>query len=369
MESIYSFIKSYIPNAKRDPKEDYLTQILAWTLVNISGFRQQFIGFLVGRLESPLFTELSEESTQVQTQYSNENGFIDMLIWADGNGFIFEHKIDSSLSINQIEKYRQAISSMHEGIFYTVLITATRMQHTQQADIKLVWADVYDFILEVIDDYDNHERFLLEQLTAYLKQQGLGRMDPVNMDNILGYFPGMELESKLDVLFERVMEVDWTAKCSYLNSIQNDTYSPVYNKRRWGRKGIDFFSSWKPGIFAGFIMDVKDHGLLPAEVTNGPDFVIFLEHVYDKKRPELMEKRSRFMGSPNFNELNRRLVQNSGSFEYLPGLEKSPWRLVVLRKPAKEIFNGTSTLEEQVKALRDAICEGLDLITQDNLVL
>ncbi len=369
MDSIYSFIKSYIPNAKRDPKEDYLTQILAWTLINIPGFRQEFIGFLVEHLENPLFTDLSEESTQVQTQYSNENGFIDMLMWAEGNGFIFEHKIDSTLSIKQIEKYRQAVNRMHEGTFYTVLITATRMQHTQQTDIKLIWAEVYDFVLGVIDNFDNHERFLLEQLTAFLKEQGLGKMDPVNMDNILGYFPGMELEGKLDILIERMMTVDWRALCSNLSTFQNDTYSPVFNKKRWGRKGIDFFSAWRPGVFAGFIMGVKDHGLKPMDVTGGPDFVMLLEYVYDKKNLDLMQKRSRFMSSQNFVELNRRLLQDSGTFEYLPGIEKSPWRLIVLRKPIKEIFYGTSTLEEQVNALRETIYEGLELISQDNLVL
>lgn len=256
MEPIYSFIKSYIPNTKCDPKEDYLTQILAWTLINIPGFRQQFIDFLLERIENPLFANLLEESTQVQTQYSDENGFIDMLVWDGSRGFIFEHKIDSTLSMNQIEKYRQAISSMHIGDFYTVLITATRMQHTQPADIELIWVDVYDFVLGVTNNYDNHEQFLLEQLNAYLKQQGLGRMDPVSMDNIMGYIPRMELESKLDALFERVMEVDWRARCSNLNTFQNNayfpTYFPTYYRKRWGRKGIEFFSPWRPGIFAGF---------------------------------------------------------------------------------------------------------------------
>jgi len=368
MESIYSFIKSYIPNAKRDPKEDYLTQIIAWTLMKVPGFRQQFISFLIERLENPRFIGLSQEDTQVQTQYSNENGFIDMLMSAEGNGFIFEHKIGSTLSMNQIEKYRQAVRSTHEGTFYTVLITATRMQHTQKADIKLIWADVYDFALGVIDSYDNHERFLLEELTAYLKQQGLGRMDPVNMDNILGYFPGMELESKLDVLFERVLEVDWRAQCSYPGAFQKDTYAPVYNRKRWGRKGIDFFNPWKPGIFAGFLMDGTDHALQPLDAAKGPDFVVFLEHSYKKKESELMEERSRFIKSPNFVELNRRLFQNSGTFDYLPGIEKSPWRLIVLRKPMKEIFNDTSTLEEQFNALRNAISEGINLLAQDNLI-
>lgn len=115
-------------------------------------------------------------------------------------------------------------------------------------------------------------------------------------------------------------------------------------------------------------MDGKDHGLQPIDATKGPDFVFFLEYGYLKKKPELMEQRSRFINSPNFIELNRRRVHNSGTFEYLPGIEKSPWRLIVLRKPMKDVFINTSTFEEQVNGVRDAIFEGINLITQDDLM-
>lgn len=75
---------------------------------------------------------------------------------------------------------------MHEGTFYTVLITATRMQHTQQADIKLIWADLYDFVLGIIDNFDNHERFLLEQLTFFLT--GIGKNGSSKHGEHIGIF-------------------------------------------------------------------------------------------------------------------------------------------------------------------------------------
>lgn len=364
MDSIYSFIKSYIPNSNRDPKEDFLTQILAWTLMNVPKFRQEYIRFLVSQINSPNFFELPEEKTIIKTQYANKNGYIDMFIRGESNGFIVEHKIDSALSTNQIDKYKVAISKEFKGTFYTVLITTTHMQHTQQADVMLIWADVYDFLLSIIDEFDSQEKFLLQQLASYLKQQGLGRMDPVNMDNILGYFPGMQLESKLDVLFGRIVGTDWKTHCQNLGTVPNSTYNPTFHNKRWGRKGIEFFSTWEPGIFAGVIMDGQDHKLEPLDKENGPDFVVILEYDFNKNDKQLMAKRNQYIGSSNFLELKRRIEADPKGFDYIDGLEKSPWRVIVLRKPLMEIFAGTESTEEQVNALRDSIFEGIELLTQ-----
>ncbi|MCC5890765.1 MAG: hypothetical protein JJU01_09350, partial [Alkalibacterium sp.] len=204
--------------------------------------------------------------------------------------------------------------------------------------------------------------------SEYLKQQGLGRMNPVDMDNILGYFPGMQLESKLDIMFERLTTLDWRLHCQYLNTFQNDKYLPSFNKKRWGRKGIDFYTSWKPGIFAGVIMDGSDHGLKPADESNGPDFVVILEYDYAKKDPTIMERRNYFLSSTNFRELSDRLNSNSGSFEYLSKLDKSPWRVIVLRQSLKDILTGTNTMQEQIGAMRNSIIEGINLLTQDDLL-
>lgn len=368
MDSLYSFIKSYIPSSKRDPKEDFLTQILAWTLINITDFKRDYIQFLNTHLKSPILTNVSEDSVLVETQYTNESGYIDMLIREGNSGFIIEHKIDSPLSPDQIAKYKKAIEKQYSGTFYTVLITTTHMQQTQEADINLIWADVYDFILSKIDGYENSEYFLLKQLSDYLKQQGLGRMDPINLEHILGYFPGMQLENNLDKIFERLSGIDWQSHCQNIKDWQTEFLSPTFKKKRWGRKGIDFYNCWDPGVFAGVIMDGSDHSLMPADESQGPDFVVILEYEYEKNNVDITEKRNKFLWSSNFLELNKRLKINSGSFEYLPVLEGSPWRVIVLRKPLKDVLLGTSTTEEQISAMKDSICEGINLLTQDDLL-
>lgn len=368
MDSIYSFIKSYIPSSKRDPKEDFLTQILAWTLINIPEFKQDYIQFFNKHIDTPVLMDFSEDSILIETQYTNESGYIDMLIREENSGFIIEHKIDSSLSPNQIDKYKKAIEKQYNGTFYTVLITTTHMQHRQEADINLIWADIHDFILGKIDGYENHEHFLLKQLSDYLKQQGLGRMDPINLEHILGYFPGMQLENNLDKIFERLSGTDWPAHWQNIKGSKTESFLPTFKKKRWGRKGIDFYNSWDPGIFAGVIMDGTDHRLLPSDESQGPDFVVILEYDYEKNNDEITEKRNNFLWSSNFLELNKRLKLNSGSFEYLPELEGSPWRVIVLRKPLKDVLLGTSTTDEQISAMKDSICEGINLLTQDDLL-
>jgi len=41
------------------------------------------------------------------------------------------------------------------------LVTASRLQYTQDVDIKLIWADVYDFLDIRVDKYTRTEGFLI----------------------------------------------------------------------------------------------------------------------------------------------------------------------------------------------------------------
>ena len=75
---------------------------------------------------------------KVNTQYSVENGFIDLVIIASNNiGFICEHKINSKLSEKQISKYFNCKDEIDANIIKTVLVTKSDEQHTQEADISI----------------------------------------------------------------------------------------------------------------------------------------------------------------------------------------------------------------------------------------
>ncbi len=366
--SIFSFIKSYIPSTTKDPKEDYLTQILAWMLDNIDGLSAMYSKFILGKIDKSLFNYYGDENVQVGTQVSVVDGRIDLLIKINENGLIFEHKVFSQLSDNQIEKYKNSSSQLGSGNFHTVLITATTLQHTQDADAMLIWADISEFMKECAYVYDGQDLFVIEQFINYLKEQGLGKADPVGLEELIGYFPAMSLESKLDSLFYEIEKRNWEIDCPKLKNIKPDKFEPKFTSSRWGRKGIDFFTEWYPGIFAGVLMNTGDHGLEPLDIRKGPDLVVFLETEYKKKDDRIMSIRNKILSSDGFANLKSRLQISHGSFDYIPGIPNSPWRILVLRKVLLDVLKGKCTKEEQALALYQTICEGINLLTQDNLL-
>lgn len=161
---------------------------------------------------------------------------------------------------------------------------------------------------------------------------------------------------------------DWSKDCPNLKSINENNYIAKYNSYRWGRKGIDFFNIWYPNIFAGVILDIFDHSLEPLDSNKGPDVVIFVETYYKKTNLEIMNKRNSILSSEAFIELKNRLQINHGTFDYLPGIDRSPWRVIVLRKSLFDVLKGKYTINEQVEALYETYCEGINLLTQDNLL-
>ena len=61
-KSIFSFIKSYIPTQNKDPKEDFLTQLLAWMLINIDGLSNEYCSFLLNKANNNFFQINGDET-------------------------------------------------------------------------------------------------------------------------------------------------------------------------------------------------------------------------------------------------------------------------------------------------------------------
>lgn len=363
--SIFSFIKSYIPTDKKNPQEDYLTQLFAWMLQNIDGLGEDYCKFLLSKRTDSKFNTVENETLQIDTQVSVDNGRIDLVIKVGENGFICEHKVFSDLSDNQIEKYKRNSDLLGSGEFHTVLVTATKLQHTQNADISLLWADISNFLENRMERYNFEGQFVVGQFISYLKEQGLGPMDPINMSEILSCFPAQQLDKKLKTLFKELERIDWQLECPFLKNINPEHYDVTY-QQRWGRMGIQFYKEWSPGIFAGVILDTTDHKLKPLDQLKGPDFVLLLELKYIKSKTEMTRKRDLILQSLEFQALKEELAKNRGDFEYIDKHEKSPWRILILRKSLFDILKGSNTKEDQVEALKSHIKTGLNLLNQNN---
>jgi len=377
MESIFSSLKSYIPSATRDPQEDYLTQLFAWMLANVPQMGAKFCRLLLASVSVPAFSVGEGDEVSVETQVTVAGGRVDMLLKVGQNGFVCEHKVMSGLGDRQIDRYASSFSG-HAGTFYTVLITATTLQQTQPADIRLVWAHVYDFLVSERGNYEGEFGFLLDHFIKFLQQQGLGRIEPITMANILGFLPGRDLVGKLHSLLPKLAARDWLAACPGLANLNpTGQYSPQFHTSRWGRVGIDYFpqetNRWQPGLFAGVLIDEYEHAINFVDRVLGPDIVVFLEFDYYPKQKndveeQAMARRTTYLRHANYSTLRARLALDSGAFRFMGEVARNPWRILVLQQPLANVIRGAEGEGEQLDRLYGAFCQGINLITQDDLL-
>ena len=90
-----------------------------------------------------------------------------------------------------------------------------------------------------------------------------------------------------------------------------------------------------------------------------------MESDYGKTEDKSAAYRS-IVESEQYRKLVQKLSRDSGSFEFMPGIKESPWRVAVLRKPLYDILYNKYTREEQYQAIKDAIIEAINLMTQED---
>lgn len=360
-ESLFSYLVSYVPTDKRESKEDYLTQMFAWILKNVEGTADFYVEYLCkkGAISYEINTT---NDIEISTQTTVPSGRIDLLINVNREiAFICEHKVHSELSANQIKKYMDDSLLLGNERYYSVLLTYNTLQHTQQADVSIVWSDVYELFEDHLGNYDAEDGFVISQFLKYLSENGMGKAELIRQEALLGYWPAINLEYRLGIIFRQLADLDFASLCPGIESLGSD-YEPTFNKTRWGRIGIDMFKTWNMGVFAGVMLSNIDHHLWPADVEKGPDFVVFLESDYsrsDKTKRDIYEST---IHSDKYAKMKQNLSANSGRYEFIPGIKESPWRIAVLRLPLYDILYGTYKRDEQINAIKNAMVECINLI-------
>ena len=352
-------------NARRNSDEDFLTELFAWTLNNITEIGTKYVKFLCKR--SNILYAHDIQMTQVETQQSVSNGVIDLVIYTDKNiAFICEHKIDAWLSDGQISKYMNC-SNKFASKCYSVLVTRSSIQWTQYADVKICWSDVYEFLNKEIDNYQSEERFIIEQVAIFLEDNGMSMNETINPQSLVGYWDCINLGNSLNIIFTSIMSSDWLKECPALSKLKiwNGNNFSMDMESYWGRCGFNFYTcypnpskKWKPGLFIGVLLDTKDHKIYPRDWFKGPDFVVFLEINYDDKKIYHST-----LASTEYKDLVKRLSINSGTFEFIANKDlKNKWRLAVLKKPLADVISGTKTLQDQAKAIKESAISAINLM-------
>lgn len=360
-ETIFSRLFRYRETPKMSPSENYLTEMLAWMIDSLPKFGREYVNYLCGKCKPNQIAEIDnlfEVSTQ--TQVSATNGFIDMVIKTDRNiGFICEHKVDSPLSENQIQKYLDCSDEIENSTDYqfkTVLLTKSTKQHTEKADIAFTWHDLYMHFSAQLEnreyDANESEKILIEQFLMYLTEVGMGKNDSIQIGSVENYCEAMKLDQTLKSIFSDIIiinDVDWELECCGIKNFVS-SYKPFVPAKQWGRIGIEFSANWEPSIFAGVILDNKDHKL--KEFNNQPQFVVLIDCN--------IEKKSDILNTPGFKHLIADIPSSENEFK----IDKSPqnkWRLLILQKPLKDVLKHNE-YEEQKKDIKDEIVSGINLI-------
>ena len=411
--SLFSFLTGYVPTDKRESKEDFFTQAFAWILEQFPKFAIYYIDFLNEKLcrkadvNATIYGMVNGQKYkyEIETQRNLDDGHsrLDLLISVKADNdkkvyYICEHKVDSELSENQISRYMSLKSEINpdpSAEFYSILLTKDVKQHTQYADVRIVWGDVKELIdAFLVEDYLKSERefiFVLEQLSMYLTEKGLENAKSVNKWDLINHNFDIDKFNKdsdiektlnhfMNKLSEDLDELKSEGKLEKifpnLLNLSDANYKLICNKALWGRKGISIFGNewdsnksyndvnlfkgaWKVGLFVGFLYNPSDHKIEPLNVQKGFDMVIILDG---------MGKRySERINNASFDSMTETLKKNSADFNFIPFEElKNNYRLAVLRKSFMDVLsiNGEfqNDIDVQYELFKKYAFEGINLM-------
>ncbi len=373
-ESLFSRLFHYRESEKLSPRENYLTEMLAWMIGNLKQFGHDYVEFLMTKCENKTSFDSSKSysvcvRTQVNVKYEKKdhfkNRFIDMVINTTGDmGFICEHKVDSEVRENQIQEYascQEQLNGSPNHKFKTVLLTKSTEQHTEKADISITWYDVYKYFSEKFNKGEYNckpeEKIIIDQFLMYLTEVGMGKRETINANAVEYYCDAMKLETVLKSIFNDICtDVKWEEKFPRIKDFLTD-FDPFVSKETYSRNeirrlGIEFTRNWNPGLFAGVQMNNDDDSL---QSFDSPQLTVIIDCMEGKK--------SKYQNEGWFASIakDKQSKEEIETGFHIQTDSDNPWRVLILHKPLTEVLKGTR-YEEQKKDIKDEIVSGINLI-------
>ena len=373
-ESLFSRLFHYRESEKLTPRENYLTEMLAWMIGNLKQFGHDYVEFLMTKCENKTSFDSSKSysvcvRTQVNVKYEEKdhfkNRFIDMVINTTGDmGFICEHKVDSEVRENQIQEYascQEQLNGSPNHKFKTVLLTKSTEQHTEKADISITWYDVYKYFSEKFNKGEYNckpeEKIIIDQFLMYLTEVGMGKRETINANAVEYYCDAMKLETVLKSIFNDICtDVKWEEKFPRIKDFLTD-FDPFVSKETYSRNeirrlGIEFTRNWNPGLFAGVQMNNDDDSL---QSFDSPQLTVIIDCMEGKK--------SKYQNEGWFASIakDKQSKEEIETGFHIQTDSDNPWRVLILHKPLTEVLKGTR-YEEQKKDIKDEIVSGINLI-------
>jgi hypothetical protein len=292
------------------------------------------------RLPAGLITELVDVRTQESffNDRQSRRAIVDMVLRCrttnGGDVVVFsEHKLGQSADVDQLSLYRSVLTDQaeHSAIIFiapTIMQVADARVHDPHV-IGLLWEQVCTFLLR------QEGSPLLNQLTEFLKDQGLGPQDPLSVSRLAAYDFGRSVPDICGRLVSRLAQRDW----SFMGPCVS--YPLIVSGYRWGRIGLGtgFSPRGAAGIFAGFLLDGTDHKVTLCDAARGGDLALLLD------------------AQPGVVIDHAVLVERATALRHVspsvlgPDGLKNRWRRLIIREPLADTIRGLITEEEQLDAI------------------
>ena len=365
-ESIFSRLFRYKQTEKLSPRENYLTEMLAWMIDSLSQFGQDYVLFLNSKCKEKIdFDANCMFTVSAETQFRVTKGIIDMVIETDcGYGFICEHKVDSSLRENQINDYSECDKEINQNLtFKTVLLTKSKDQHKQNPDIQIIWHEVYEFFSDPIrkESFKADDKIIIEQFLMYLTEVSMGMKEAINPNGITHYSAAMNVEPLLSSIFNDIYkdisksDSEIEEQCPGIHDFLKESKFLLNTPgKESDRIEIKFSETWHPGLFAGVQLDNKDNSL---QSFDSPQLVVIIDCLKGEKS-KFQEKdwyKSIDMDMQGKEETeNRFRIQTTSD---------NPWRVLILHKPLTTVLSQCKEdYDTQKERIQIELIEGIKWI-------
>lgn len=357
---LLSRIFSYYPRENHSPKENFITEALAYSLNKEPKFNSAFLELIKNKLKNNL-TIQGYQPYKWKTQHRFKSGNIPDLIFMDSSTprIIIEVKVDSKLGEKQIERYKQEVKNLIPTV-PVILIGKDESQNTQSAEAFITWNDIYTILKSIPVFNSEIGKWLVDELSDLLKTMEIIEV-PIykkEIENLYkNYYQFKKLDSIIDQSFKNLAN-----KKEGTISFNPPFQSPKYYSA-WGEKGLRWSKdtsvhngdSWTPSIFMGIITDPEDHAVEEICKDKIPFTVVISvnERLYSDLQQ--LEEWKTFRKSV-YESL-------SSSWKVLDRTEFSPnlWHPFIIHKPLAELFMAEEPISAE-KAFESAIKEMLPII-------
>ena len=267
---LLSRIFTFYPRENHNPKENFLTEVLAYCLSTVPQFNQSFLNLINNKLKLKI-SYPEENKHKWTTQFRMSNGNIPDLVYLDAEfpKIIFEIKIDSPLGKHQIERYKEELRQIDKEI-PVIMIARSDSQNTQSADALITWTDIYLELISIQRENLSVNNWIIDETINLLEtikviDMIVCREDVSNYSK--NYFNDRKIES---ALVNSLFNIHSKISASSIDNIniRPPFLPPIFESKsgvlglRWSKgKNKSKVKDWKPSVFMGIVLDPGDYAL------------------------------------------------------------------------------------------------------------